>query len=159
MDFKYIKKMEEIKCDSIFFESILANLNELEINSFKSKAISANEYRYEFIENPLSNIILVYENDEIIGLLDYWITFDSATIFRICVKEEFQKQGIASKLISLMIKDLKNTAEPISFITLEVRESNNKAINFYIKNEFNKITIKQNYYNDNENAIYMGRGL
>ena len=41
-------------------------------------------------------------------------------------------------------------------IFLEVRESNQVAINFYKKNKFNQISIRKNYYSEpNENAIIM----
>lgn len=159
MDFRYIKKMDIIKCNLEEFNKIKSKLNLLENCSFFDHAIDSNEYKYEFVDNPLSNIMIVYENNELIGLLDYWITFDSATIFRVCIKEEYQHQGIASKLISFMIEDLKNQAEPVSFISLEVRESNLKARKFYEKNRFINIATKKNYYKDNENAIYMGRGI
>ena len=43
-------------------------------------------------------------------------------------------------------------------ITLEVRESNLSAINFYKKNGFNEITKRKNYYKD-ENGILMLKNL
>ena len=41
-------------------------------------------------------------------------------------------------------------------IFLEVRESNQVAINFYKKNKFKEISVRKNYYSEpNENAIIM----
>ena len=44
----------------------------------------------------------------------------------------------------------------IKNIFLEVRESNQTAINFYKKNKFKEISIRKNYYSKpTENAIIM----
>ena len=49
----------------------------------------------------------------------------------------------------------------IQKIFLEVREANNKAINFYKKNEFKVDGIRENYYKDkkNSNAVLMSKIL
>ena len=78
------------------------------------------------------------------------IILDSVDVYEILkiatIKEERNK-NIASKLLEkIKEKD----------IFLEVRESNETAINFYKKNNFKQITIRKKYYSDtNENAIIM----
>jgi ribosomal-protein-alanine N-acetyltransferase len=48
------------------------------------------------------------------------------------------------------------TEKELSFITLEVRESNESAINFYDSQGFEKIAVRKNYYsNPIENAVLM----
>ena len=46
-------------------------------------------------------------------------------------------------------------AAGIKQITLEVKETNIKGINFYTKNEFKQISVRKHYYKDGENALVM----
>ena len=58
-----------------------------------------------------------------------------------------------------MINNLKNENSEIHFITLEVRISNNKAINLYKKLNFQIVNVKKNYYENKEDALYMVKGI
>ncbi len=114
-----------------------------------------NDILYELEGNPVS-VILVLENDGlIIGFLDYWITFDSATIAQIAIKKQYQGQHLSYLLMQEMIDDC--FAKKVNSITLEVRTSNTKAINLYQKFGFQQIVVKEHYYNNGEDAIYMVR--
>ena len=111
---------------------------------------------YEFFENPI-NIILVAEEDEkIVGFIDFMVTFNSATIVQIAVLPEYRKQKIATNLLNEMEncfpKDLDDVVENV---TLEVRKSNEAAINLYKKDGYEIIVEKKHYYPDGEDAIYM----
>lgn len=111
---------------------------------------------YEFFENPI-NIILVAEVDEkIVGFIDFMVTFNSATIVQIAVLPEYRKQKIATNLLIEMEncfpKDLDDVVENV---TLEVRKSNEAAINLYKKDGYEIIVEKKHYYPDGEDAIYM----
>ena len=111
---------------------------------------------YEFFENPI-NIILVAEEDEkIVGFIDFMVTFNSATIVQIAVVPEYRKQKIATNLLNEMEncfpKDLDDVVENV---TLEVRKSNEAAINLYKKDGYEIIVEKKHYYPDGEDAIYM----
>ena len=111
---------------------------------------------YEFFENPI-NIILVAEVDEkIVGFIDFMVTFNSATIVQIAVVPEYRKQKIATNLLNEMEncfpKDLDDVVENV---TLEVRKSNEAAINLYKKDGYEIIIEKKHYYPDGEDAIYM----
>ena len=123
------------------------------------KPYTKEQVRYEIVENPTSNILLAVDDDLklVYGFIDFWITFDSATICQIAVKKEYQNQGVASMLLNESYKILK--ANDVIFYTLEVREHNTNAINLYLKHGFTKVTIKEQYYENGENAIYMLKGL
>lgn len=118
------------------------------------------DLQYEISENPV-NVFLVLEKDlEIIGFIDFMITFNSATISQIAIVPEHRNKGYARRLLDAMEtmfpKDIENTVETI---TLEVRASNQKALNLYTKNGYEKITIKPKYYSNGEDAIYMVKRL
>ena len=118
------------------------------------------QMRYEFNGNPLNKILVACIEDQIVGFVDYMITFNSATITQIAVDQTFRKQGIATKLLIEMENTFPTDIEEVvENTTLEVRESNLAAINLYKKSGYEVVTIKKHYYEDGENAIYMVKRL
>lgn len=117
------------------------------------------EIEYELSENPCSMLLGVYQEGQLVAYLDFMMTFDSATINRICVSKRERKKGYASLLLKKMEEICKAQEEKVEFITLEVRKSNVPAISLYKKEGYNEITIKKMYYDDGEDAIYMMRSL
>ena len=132
------------------------SLYELEFNTFKAPW-NLNHFTYEVNENDFSRTLVVYQDDVLIGYINYWIIFDQATINKVCVKEEFRRRGIAQKLFDMAFEDIKKSECMVC--TLEVRISNEKAISFYIKNGFEKVLVKKAYYSDGEDAFYMVKGV
>ena len=111
----------------------------------------------ELKENKFATLYVATLNDQIVGYMDFWITFDSATICQIAVHPNYQRKSIGSKLLLEALKDC--YAKKALTITLEVRESNSQGINFYTKHGFNQFLVKPNYYSNGENAIYMMKGV
>ena len=137
------------------FEEVLKIENECFIDPYSRESLE-----YEFNENPLNKIIVCKDDNKVVGFIDFMITFNSATISQIAVKNEYRKQGIATKLLSEMEKCFPSDIEDIvENITLEVRESNQAAINLYKKNGYEEVVIKKHYYSNGENAIYMVKRL
>lgn len=130
-------------------------IKEIEDESFH-KPFTLEELTYEIKENPFSKYILCLIDGKIIGFINFWITFDSATINQIATKKEYRNKGIATNLLEYAETLLKK--ENVEFFTLEVRESNVAAINLYLKFGFIKISVKKGYYDDGEDAIYMVKG-
>ena len=109
---------------------------------------------YELNDNPVSNLWVI-EGDvsKVVGYIDYWITFDSATICQICINPFYRKMKLGSTLLNEVIKDCR--ANKVRNITLEVREYNEPAIRLYEKHGFKKEFIKKAYYTNGDNAVYM----
>ena len=110
---------------------------------------------YNFILGDISNNpfakYFVYEADGIIvGYIGSWIT-DNTEILNFCVLDQYQKQGIGSILFNEICKIKEG------IISLEVRESNEKAINFYLKKGFIASSRRRAYYSNGEDAILMVR--
>ena len=114
---------------------------------------------YEINANPVSNVwVIEYSNKslglkQIVGFVDYWVTFDSGTICQIAVHPDIQRSGIGTIMMEEVKKDA--YAKRVKTLTLEVRESNVKAINFYQKHGFVISHKKEGYYSNGEDAIYM----
>ncbi len=137
--------------------SDLEAIKEIEDESFINP-FTKEDLLYEISQNPVSNFLVLEKDGLVVGFLDYWVTFDSATIDQIAVKKSERNQGFAKILLEKSINDLKQLGE-VSFFTLEVRASNEPAINLYKSFGFQKVTIKEKYYDDGEDAIYMIKGL
>ena len=111
----------------------------------------------ELKENKFAHLLIATINEEVVGYVDFWVTFESATICQIAVHPNYQRQHIGSLLLEEVLKEC--YAKKVLTITLEVRESNSKGINFYTKHGFNQFLVKPYYYTNGENAIYMMRGV
>lgn len=137
--------------------SDLEAIKEIEDESFINP-FTKEDLLYEISQNPVSNFFVLEKDGLVVGFIDYWVTFDSATIDQIAVKKSERNQGFAKILLEKSINNLKELGE-VSFFTLEVRASNEPAINLYKSFGFQKVTIKEKYYDDGEDAIYMIKGL
>lgn len=118
----------------------------LEKEIFKSSAFNKS-YLDTLIKGDNSFIYVYLIDDKVSGYLMILDSIDVYEILAIATIEEYRNKGIAQKLLNKI--KIKN-------IFLEVRESNQTAINFYKKNKFKEISIRKNYYSKpNENAIIM----
>ena len=115
------------------------------------------QYRYELDENPISNSYVIEVNSVICGFIVFWVTFNSSTICKIGVIEPLKRKGLGSILLETMIDDM--VSNEVETITLEVRVTNQVAINFYAKHGFQVVTTKKNYYEDGTDAFYMVKVL
>ena len=135
-----IKKLTSADID--YIEQIF----NLEKEIFKNSAFSI-EYLKTLIKNDNSFIYIYLIDNQVCGYLMVLDSIDVYEILAIATIEEYRNKGIAQELLDkIKTKD----------IFLEVRESNQVAINFYKKNKFNQISIRKNYYSEPaENAIIM----
>ena len=118
----------------------------LEKEIFKSSAFSKS-YLNTLIKGDNSFIYVYLIDDKVCGYLMILDSIDVYEILAIATVEEYRNKGIAQELLEkIKTKD----------IFLEVRESNEKAINFYKKNNFKQISIRKGYYSDpTEDAVIM----
>ena len=113
------------------------------------------EFNYKISDESFNNEfynVWIYIEGNIKGVMVFQKIYDRVEIEYIIVDEQFRNLGIGSKFIDKLLKfDIKN-------ITLEVRESNKVAIEFYKKNKFEIATIRKNYYGS-ENGFLMIRKI
>ena len=115
------------------------------------------DFEYEILENEFSNMYVYEENNKVLGIIGYYILFDDAQVTTIAVLKEARGKNIATKMMEAMIEDC--NSKICSQLSLEVRLSNQKAINLYKKFDFIEMNIRKAYYEDGEDAIFMMRAL
>ena len=106
-----------------------------------------------YLDNSLI-YCLVYENEnEILGYISFSFDGEMLEIFNFCVKENYQRSGIGTKIMNYAFNMF--TSKGLKSSILEVRESNKKAISFYEKLGYIQISIRKKYYSNNENALIL----
>ena len=122
-----------------YYEYLKENIKEFNVKYLKK-------------ENPFLKNYVYLENNEPIGLISYSLIYDRIELEYIWTSFEHRKKGIASKLMDKMIE------EKVNNITLEVRTTNEGAINLYKKYNFKVVSTRKNYYG-NEDAYLMIREM
>lgn len=115
------------------------------------------DFEYEVMENEFSTLKVYEENGKILGMIGYYILFDDAQVTTLAVLKEAQGKKIGSMLMEHMLKAC--TQKKCAVVSLEVRQSNIKAINLYKKFDFIEMNIRKSYYEDGEDALFMMRAL
>ena len=98
------------------------------------------------------------DSGRVLGYVGMMYVLDEGYISNVAVSPECRRLGIADKLIESLIK--RANERNLSFVTLEVRESNLPAIELYRKFGFSDVGMRRYYYNrPTENAILMTKFL
>jgi len=87
---------------------------------------------------------------QIVGYLFSLSSVDFVDILNICIHPKYQHQGLGRRLYSDFIHQVKKISAKL--VLLEVRESNNTAIDFYQSLGFEHIDTRKKYYSNGENA-------
>lgn len=112
------------------------NINEID-NSFINKEFLLEEFN----NNPYAKVLLVKEDNKVIGYIYYSDIYERAEINQFEIEEIHRNSGKGNLLLKEMINRVNKD------ITLEVREDNLYAIKLYEKNGFIKKAIRKGYYN------------
>lgn len=134
MEFRDIKKVVELE-EKYLLESLGEKLLARELSE-KNNGVS-----FYVIEN----------DDVVIGYIGRYYFFQEAEVLNFVVDESYQRQGYGQKLFDKMVEDMKDVKK----ITLEVRASNIKGINFYTKNGFKQVGVRKRYYKNGEDALLL----
>jgi len=101
--------------------------------------------------------VAVYQ-EMIVGYLGLQYILDEGYITNVAVLPDFRRNKIASCLLAWLIEEGKK--RQLSFLTLEVRQSNAAAKALYERMGFSVVGERKNYYaKPKENAILMTRFL
>ena len=93
-----------------------------------------------FNNNPYCKYI-AYIDKELVGYIYYSLIFDRLEIDYIFIKEDERRKGIATKLFNYLFK-----------YNLPITK-NIKAINLYKKLGFKEVSIRKNYYGEEDGIL------
>lgn len=131
-------------------------ISEYEHDNFMSEAYSFDYLNDIMKDNYIlknnDNIFTINLEDELVGYIIFHISKDFTDIYKIYVRENNRRNGYGHELIKEVEKMAKRFNS--SKIMIEVRSKNETAINFYIKNGYKKINVRNCYYkNPTDDAI------
>ena len=99
-------------------------------------------------------LLAVDSQDNVLGYVAMIYVLDEGSISNVAVDSRFRKQGIGDALLIAMLENARRLS--LSFVTLEVRESNDAAISLYAKRGFVPVGKRKNYYeHPKEDAVLM----
>ena len=116
-------------------------VNDNFINLFNLSSLLASE---------TDHIYGYYEDNNLIGFIHVSKSYETLDIVNVVVDTSKRNMGIGSKLVEYV----SNIFNDVDNLMLEVRESNQVAINLYKKCGFEEINWRKKYYG-NEDAIIM----
>lgn len=114
------------------------------------------DFLKDWRHNPYALYLVVEYQGQVIGIINGRVLYRGSHISQVMVLPEFQEKGLGQWLVSewLDIATQLKTKQ----ITLEVRESNERAQKLYQKMGFRIIDQRENYYyNNHETALIMCR--
>lgn len=109
---------------------------------------------FEEISNQNSFCFVALEDDTVAGYVVVSIVLDECNLLDIAVDKSYRRKGVAKALFKKICDIAKE--KDLSFVTLEVRSSNESAMLFYQSEGFDKVAVRKNYYSKpNEDAVIM----
>jgi [ribosomal protein S18]-alanine N-acetyltransferase len=97
------------------------------------------------------------DSDGLIGFGCFWAILDEAHITLLAIHPQYQRQGLGRLLLSSLLDKARSI--DMARATLEVRASNQGAIDLYEKYGFQLVGRRKKYYQDNgEDGVIMWRG-
>lgn len=106
----------------------------------------------EFDNNPFIKVLLLFEDNKVIGYLYYSDIYDRAEINQIEIDSFHRNCGNGKKLMEYMINHVDKD------ITLEVKNDNDPAIKLYKKYGFKEVATRKGYYQGTD-GILMERNV
>ena len=127
--------IEKIEEESLYIDKL---------SELFSKILTSKSVKEDIKNNQFTNYLTYLVNGEPVAFINYYIMYERAEIININVLEEYQNQKIASKLLEYMVNEF--ISHNVKSITLEVKETNIKAIHLYEKFDFSKVAVRRKYY-------------
>ena len=123
-----------------------------------SQPWSEGSLREELHKDNSNFLVALNENALVVGYIGFYFVLDEGYITNIAVASKCRRCGIAQNLLNEIIAFAQS--QRLSFVSLEVRASNNVAISLYEKFGFEKAGERRNFYTlPQENAVIMTKRL
>lgn len=108
------------------------------------------------VENKQNSYPCVLLKDNLVaGYAVVWYYSGEVHIGNFAIRPSLRRHGLGKKLLTFILDKFNDYKTAY----LEVRESNNAAINLYRKFAFEELYVRKKYYSNNEDAIIMWKKL
>ena len=123
-------------------EALLPQIQRIEQQSF---SVPWTEQMLRMQLDPDSHVFLTAEADGgVVGYIGMMYVLDEGYISNVAVRPDHRRRGIANALLDEL--ERRARALMLSFLTLEVRESNAAAVALYEKRAYRVVGRRKNYY-------------
>ena len=140
-----IRQMEHKDIDDIL---------QIEELSYGAHHWSRDSFLIELNNKISSYKCILNSENKCVGYMGIWKIIDEAHVTNLSIHPDWRNKKLAQRLLLASLDECYR--EKIKYITLEVRVSNQKAINLYEKFGFKSLGLRKKYYQDNnEDALIM----
>ena len=116
-----------------------------------------NAFANEIRDNKLAHYFVGRIDGHVVAYGGIWVILEDSHITTIAVHPDCRRRKLGEEMLLTLLD--RAIAEGASWITLEVRESNDAAQRLYRKYGFTTVSTRRGYYSDNgENALVMWAG-
>lgn len=137
-------------------ESDISEISRIDKDAFKESSWSQSIYISE-LKNGYTNLfslVNTIQDNNVIGYIGYWKVLNEGHIITLAIDQCYRNLNLSDILLYTVISN--STRNSIDYLTLEVRASNEAAINLYIKHGFKQLGIRKHYYlNNKEDALVL----
>ena len=117
---------------------------------------SLESIKYELEENERAFYVVAEHSGKVVGYAGLWWILDEGHITNVAVRPGYRNRKIAEGIITVLLEHTES--QGVLHHTLEVRRSNQPAINLYEKFGFEVCGVRKGYYQfDREDALIMWR--
>ena len=120
---------------------MIIEINKNDLENLNETFFDTNELIKEFENNPFAKVLVLQEDDKIIGYIYYSDIYDRLEINQFEINAEYRNKGKGKYLIQYLIDKEKKD------ITLEVKQDNYSAIKVYEDKGFVHKAVRKGYYN------------
>ena len=124
----------------------------IEAATFKTPWSKESFYR-EVTDNACARYIVLREDGVAVAYAGVWFVLDEGHITNIAVREDRRGMGYGERVTRAMIQLAADSG--MSWMTLEVRRSNEAAKRLYHKLGFIDVGYRKRYYENTEDALIM----
>lgn len=120
---------------------MIIEINKNNIEELSDTFFDKEELINEFHNNPFAKVLILKEDNKIIGYIYYSDIYDRLEINQFEINTEYRNKGKGKYLIQYLIDKEKKD------ITLEVKQDNYSAIKVYEAKGFVHKAVRKGYYN------------
>ncbi len=124
----------------------------IEAATFRTPWSKESFYR-EVTDNACARYVVLREDGVAVAYAGVWFVLDEGHITNIAVREDRRGMGYGEQVTRAMIQLAADSG--MSWMTLEVRRSNEAAKNLYHKLGFIDVGYRKRYYENTEDALIM----